>query len=269
MYDACMFPQSSSQTVARGAVWFFFGLHLIAQPIYALLPASLEVFGSLVIVCAFVLFSFLHLMVSRGLKTSLILLGVCLVVAGGSEVLSVHTGFPYGWYHYTPKLGFAILNVPVLVPFCWLMMAYPVSKVVALILPTRFLVLGSALALTAWDVFLDPQMVRTGYWVWHRSGEYVGIPLENYAGWFLTALIVFGLYQKIVPALPTVRTDWFGMLPVLVYIWTWLGSSVVNIFWWGQPLVGGAGFFAMGLFALPAVMYLFKRPVQERVRLHA
>ena len=53
--------------------------------------------------------------------------------------------------------------------------------------PVTRIALGSA-ALTAWDLFLDPQMVGEGYWVWARRGLYRGIPLGNFVGWFLTGL---------------------------------------------------------------------------------
>ncbi len=267
MYDTIMLESRSTSTVARVLVWTFFVIHLLAQPLYSLLPDSLERVGSLVIVVAFALFSFSHLWVSVGFRTAFGLLLICFVVAGGSEVLSVHTGIPYGWYSYTSKLGVGVFGVPVLVPVCWLMMAYPAARVATLIAPVRLVVPVAALALTAWDVFLDPQMVRTGYWVWARHGEYLGIPLENYAGWLLTAFLVFGLFFKFFPPQPSVRTDWFGALPVTAYVWTWFGSSVVNLFWWGQPVVALAGFVCMGIFAVPAVLKLLKRPPVRLLRL--
>ncbi len=254
-----MFAPLAPQSGARVLVWLFFVVHIVAQPFYALLPESLEQFGSLLIVAGFAVFSFSHLWVSRGAKAAFGLLLVCFVVAGGSEVLSVHTGIPYGWYWYTPKLGVGVFGVPLLVPMCWLMMAYPASRVAALIAPARFLAPVSALCLTAWDVFLDPQMVRTGYWVWARQGEYLGIPLENYVGWILTALLVFIVYFRFFQPQPWLRTDWFEVLPVLAYVWTWLGLSVVNLFWWGQPVVAVAGFVCMGVFAIPAIFKLLKR----------
>ena len=267
MYDSAMLASSFPQTVARAVVWGVFVVHLVAQPVYALLPESLELLGSLLIVFGFAAFSFSHLWVYKGAKAAFTLLLICFVIAGGSEVLSVHTGFPYGWYAYTSKLGVAVFGVPLLVPVCWLMMAYPASRVALLVAPVRFAVPVSALSLTAWDVFLDPQMVRTGYWVWARQGEYLGIPLENYAGWILTALLVFALYYRFVPPQPLVRTDWFGVLPILAYVWTWLGSSIVNFFWWDQPVVAVAGFICMGLFAVPCVFRLLKRPPIQRMRL--
>ncbi len=267
LYDTNMLESRPTTIVARVLVWAFFVVHLLAQPFYSLLPNSLERVGSLLIVVAFALFSFSHLWVSVGFRKAFGLLLICFVVAGGSEVLSVHTGVPYGWYSYTSKLGVGIFGVPLLVPVCWLMMAYPAARVAVLIAPMRLAVPVAALALTAWDVFLDPQMVRTGYWVWARHGEYLGIPLENYAGWFVTALLVFALFFRFFPPQPPLRTDWFGVLPVAAYVWTWFGSSLVNLFWWGQPAVALAGFVCMGVFAVPVVLRLLKRPPVRWLRL--
>ena len=58
--------------------------------------------------------------------------------------------------------------------------------------------LGSA-ALTAWDLFLDPQMVGEGYWAWARRGVYRGIPLSNFLGWFVTGLGVMALLEAALP----------------------------------------------------------------------
>ena len=37
-------------------------------------------------------------------------------------------------------------------------------------------------ALTAWDVFLDPRMVREGYWSWPGGGRYEGVPAIELRG---------------------------------------------------------------------------------------
>ena len=41
-------------------------------------------------------------------------------------------------------------------------------------------VLGAA-ALTAWDLFLDPQMTTEGYWRWARRGRYRGGACRRWA----------------------------------------------------------------------------------------
>ncbi len=64
--------------------------------------------------------------------------------------------------------------------------------------PGRRIALGSA-AMTAWDLFLDPQMVGEGYWSWVRGGRYRSIPLSNFVGWFITGLGVMALLEALLP----------------------------------------------------------------------
>jgi uncharacterized membrane protein len=244
------------ETKLEGIVWLLFAAHLIAQPVYSLLPKDLEMTGTLFIILSSTAFAFSHLYVSRGARMAVMMLVLCFTVAGSLEMLSVHTGFPYGWYSYSQKLGPGLAGVPLLVPLCWQMMAWNAASVAQLIAPKRWVLPVAALALTAWDVFLDPQMVRAGLWTWARTGEYVGIPLENYAGWLLTALILFAGFSRLRVEHSGSHLTWFAVLPVLSYCWTWFGSSIVNIFWWSQPIVGIAGFVAMGIFAVPALKVL-------------
>jgi uncharacterized membrane protein len=249
----------------EGLVWVLFMVHLIAQPIYSLLPKDLEMAGTLFIVVTSTAFAFSHLYVLHGARAAVLMLVLCFAVAGSLEMLSVQTGFPYGWYSYSSKLGPGLAGVPLLVPLCWQMMAWNSLSVAKLIMPKRWpkatVILIAALALTAWDVFLDPQMVRSGLWTWARQGEYVGIPLENYWGWLLTALILFASFSRSVKFSSNSHLTWFAVLPVLSYAWTWFGSSIVNLFWWGQPMVGLAGFVAMGVFAVPTLKILLGSPL--------
>ena len=58
--------------------------------------------------------------------------------------------------------------------------------------------LGAA-ALTAWDLFLDPQMTAEGYWRWARPGAYRGIPVSNFAGWLLAGAVVMAALEALLP----------------------------------------------------------------------
>ncbi len=248
-------------------VWVLFWVHLIAQPIYALLPRSLVLPGTFLIVFSFAAFSFVHALVTRGSRVTVLLFGLCVLLAGGLEVLSVATGFPFGQYVYNPAFGPAVAGVSVLVPVCWFMMGYPALRLAELLVPSAwdklFLVPVAAYALCAWDLFLDPQMVRAGLWVWLEPPFYAGIPFSNYLGWLFTALLIFGAYQWLAPkfisrTVQVVPDGLFGVLPVIAYVWTWFGSFIVNLFWWGQPLVALVGFVGMGVFAVPAVLKLIR-----------
>jgi putative membrane protein len=91
--------------------------------------------------------------------------------------------------------------VPVIVPAAWWAMALPAREVAHAALGSRSGRLGritvGAAALTAWDLFLDPQMTAEGYWRWARRGRYRGIPLSNYAGWLVTGAAVMAVLDVV------------------------------------------------------------------------
>lgn len=119
------------------------------------------------------------------------------------ERIGTTTGRPFGGYAYTGALRPQIGGVPAIVPLAWFAMAVPARETADAALgrrstPAARIAVGAA-ALTAWDLFLDPQMVGEGYWRWARRGRYRGIPLSNYAGWFATALGVMALLEFALP----------------------------------------------------------------------
>jgi uncharacterized membrane protein len=132
--------------------------------------------------------------------------------------------------------------VPLLAAAAWAMMARPAWVVAGGSVPR------AAAALTAWDVFLDPRMVRDGYWPWATPGRYEGIPASNYLGWYVTALAAFTINQNRGQT-PSSGDD--GAL--VLYVWTWIGETVANLVVWRRPRVAAAGSLAMGAFALPAL----------------
>ena len=126
---------------------------------------------------------------------------------GVVERVGTHTGLPFGQYGYTGALRPQIAHVPVIVPLAWFGMGLPSREAAHAALgqhstPVRRIALGSA-AMTAWDLFLDPQMVGEGYWAWVKRGAYRGIPMSNFAGWFVTGLGIMALFEVLMP--PTRR----------------------------------------------------------------
>jgi putative membrane protein len=172
----------------------------------------------------------------RTLRAALVIVGV----TWAAEALGTATGFPFGAYAYTDRLGLHVLGVPALIPFAWLMMlppAWAAARLIAGRWGGAAFTVASALALTAWDLFLDPQMVGWGLWVWRSGGGYFGIPWSNYLGWLLVAAIITLL----------VRPDSLPSGPLLlVYIVTWLLSSIGLAFFWGLPGPALVGFVVMG-----------------------
>jgi uncharacterized membrane protein len=124
------------------------------------------------------------------------------------ERVGTATGVPFGRYHYTGRLRPSVAGVPVVVSTAWWAMAVPARETAHAALGrhsngvTRIGV--GAAALTAWDLFLDPQMTAEGFWRWPGGGRYRGIPVGNFAGWFLTASAVMGILEL---ALPTTEPE--------------------------------------------------------------
>ncbi len=164
------------------------------------------------------------------------------------EALGSTTGIPFGHYDYTSLLQPQLLGVPLLIPVAWLMMLPPAWATVAFLTQKRkgksdkkrvwrqsLFVILSALALTAWDMLLDPQMVNWNLWVWEQPGEYFGIPWQNFLGWFLTTAAVTLLVRpKKIPIRPL----------LVIYTITWFLEVVGLALFWGMPgpaLAGGLG----------------------------
>jgi len=169
-------------------------------------------------------------------------------VGFGAELVGVATGRPFGHYAYSSRLGPRVRDVPVLAAAAWAMMARPAWVVASTLSPRRSQrILLAAGALTAWDVFLDPRMVREQYWSWPGGGRYEGVPASNFAGWMLTGLAVFGAYSRLAHGRATDEA-------LALYVWTWLGEAFANAALWERPRVAVTGGVAMGAFAVPALI---------------
>jgi uncharacterized membrane protein len=117
--------------------------------------------------------------------------------------------------------------------------------------------LMSAIVMTAWDMIMDPIMVRMGFWVWEVEGPYFGVPLHNYVGWLATTFTIFLLYRLIAPRL--------GRMPDIIvprslipqaawsYSITWTSNTLAAI---QMNLIGPAfvGMLSAGAFVLMGVL---------------
>ena len=205
---------------------------------------------------------FAHAAERRGLRTAVVLFGVGGAVTLGAEALGAGTGFPFGAYTYADTLGPKALGlVPWLIPIAWCAMLYPSWQLAGLIAPRAVpRVVIAALAMTAWDLSLDPRMVADGHWAWRDGGPYFGVPLSNFVGWAATAAIVFSLWALLERRRPPQAEPGADLaLPITAYALVWLGESAANAIFWAGPLVGLCVFAGMGLFVSLAAWRLRAR----------
>jgi lycopene beta-cyclase len=180
-------------------------------------------------------------------------LAIVAILSWAAEFLGSSTGIPFGSYSYTERLQPQLFHVPLLIPVAWLMMLAPSWAVATLLVGrARWLLFAllSGVAITAWDLFLDPQMVAWGLWVWETPGGYFGIPWVNFAGWILTgALITLAVRPDRLPILSL----------LLIYTTTWLLESVGLAFFFGLPGPAVVGFVVMGGLVMMAGRGVIKR----------
>ncbi|MCP4137201.1 MAG: carotenoid biosynthesis protein, partial [bacterium] len=77
--------------------------------------AVLNRFLPIVMVLLIVGFVVLHGYMRYGIKHLLVFFLITFLISWGYENISVVTGFPFGNYHYTDKLGFKLLYVPLII----------------------------------------------------------------------------------------------------------------------------------------------------------
>ncbi len=204
-----------------------------------------------------VIFSFavLHSGASLGWRRGVALLAIVAATGLAFESVGVATGAVYGPYHYTDQLGPKFLGlVPYLIPVAWFMMIYPSFRIADLlaarIVPGGFLrgMLTAALAavaMTAWDLAMDPMMVMAGHWIWEQPGAYFGVPVQNFWGWWLTTFTAIAIYLLV--------RRWLPGKDEIVPPVTWAATSyaamglttVITDFLAGLSGPGMVGLFAM------------------------
>lgn len=226
------------------------GLVVLLQVAYPLTSGSARHLLTVVTVCVFFAASAGHALAHRGAPWTAGFVSVTVGLGFAAEAVGTATGLPFGDYCYAGTLGPRLLDVPLVVPLAWAMLGYP-ALLVGQRLATRPVpaALLGGLALASWDLFLDPMMVGDGHWAFADPTPALpgspGIPLSNYLGWLLVAVLMLGLLQ----ALPRVAAD--DREPAALYLWTCVGSVVANAVFLHRPAVALLGGVVMGSVAVP------------------
>jgi putative membrane protein len=204
---------------------------------------------TVLIVVVLALTSVAHAAVTRGLRVAGAVLLVTAVPGWAVEALGVHTGVPFGDYTYAGGLGPSLLGAPLLIGLAWTMLAWPAAVVARrLARPFAARVLVGGWALAAADLFLDPQQVAAGHWAWQAPSPHLpgvpDVPLTNYAGWLLVALLLS-------LALQTIAGDGDDTVMVALYLWLYVGWIVALAVFQDLAAAAAWGALGMGAVAVP------------------
>ncbi len=198
---------------------------------------------------------------------------VSFVVSLGAELAGTASGLPFGPYSYTSQLGYLIAGlVPFNIPTSWFYMLVACLGMCGRFLPVKddstsrwWWAFVAGVVLTAWDVSMDPAMVRTTHWLWHNAdlssaswlvrflgtGYYFQMPLTNLLGWLLTGVIVARLMLAIVPPSLWATRVSPHRFPLALYATNGI-LPIMICFRWNMVLAGVLGTVAMGLPLLAA-----------------
>jgi putative membrane protein len=168
------------------------------------------------------------------------------------EQIGFRTTWPFGAYEYSGTLGFQIYGVPLVVPFAWIMMTYPLFIAARRIAP-KWVFLVGGYGLMSWDLFLDPLMVSAGRWTWEITGRTVPfqpeIPLSNTFGWFLTGMGLMAILDRFIQK----ERRSIGVsraIPEIFLFWSWISGIIGNLFFFDRPGVALIGGFALGIIVI-------------------
>lgn len=171
---------------------------------------------------AYLLAGVLHL----GWRAVLSFTVVGYLISFASELSSITTGFPYGWYYYldtTSHRELWIAGVPFFDSLSYVFLCYcSYSTALFILAPLRgwrwdlvpletralrrsfsVLLLGSLLQAYL-DIIIDPVSLQGSRWFlgqiygYQEKGHHFGVPLSNYLGWWLVSALMIYALQRLV-----------------------------------------------------------------------
>jgi putative membrane protein len=210
----------------------------------------------------------LHATGKLGAHRALAVFAASFSISLGAELLGTATGYPFGPYAYTDQLGYKFGGlVPFNIPTSWFYMLYCSLAICGRLLPARDdgrtkarWAIVAGLVLTAWDVSMDPAMVRTTHWIWNLppaaeqsalqrvfvSDLFYGMPLSNWLGWLLTGTVVARVMLAFAPPTMWARFVAPTRFPLVLYAVNGV-LPIVICFKYGMVWAAWLGLLAMGL----------------------
>jgi len=208
------------------------------------------------LIAGFILFIFvtLHGEYRYGWEKIVIFFFITFFITFTFENLSIATGFPFGYYHYSDLLGTTIGHVPIMIMPTYFFTGYLAWTMGNIFLKDIgsgikkrnifFIPIVSSFIMVMWNFCFEPIMSTIdGKWSWESKGIYLGVPLSNYIGWFLTMYIIYQLfalflYKFSVDSKGTQNKTYWYVIPLMFIsqgipylIHPFIQSSYLNIYW--------------------------------------
>ncbi|MFN4233570.1 MAG: carotenoid biosynthesis protein [Bacteroidia bacterium] len=123
---------------------------------------------------------------------------ITFIIGFGVEVAGVHTGVLFGSYQYGTALGLKLFEVPLMIGVNWFLLAISSSGIAEKISPNSYVrIVMASLLMVLLDVLIEPAAIQLDFWSWENGI----IPLQNFAMWFITAVVIQLILSKLKPTL--------------------------------------------------------------------
>ncbi len=183
-------------------LWTLVVINVVLTLVNAVFPNHIPVLILILMPLAFALLHGAQRYKWSGIITFLVM---CLVVSNLLENTSILTGFPFGHYYYTSRLGPKLFLVPLVIGpayfgtgyLAWVLSTVLIGDVrpKASAFTTFAVPFMASFMMVAWDLGMDPTSSTIRHlWIWEQGGGYFGVPLTNYLGWFFTVYVFFQLF---------------------------------------------------------------------------
>lgn len=155
-----------------------------------------------------------------------LLLGVFALLLEG---IAITTGFPYGGFVYSDRIGYRLFaTVPWTVSLAWTPLILAAYAIAANVFGSRNgRIAFTTLTLLIFDVVLDPGAVRMGFWEFENAGYFYGVPLSNFVGWIVSGFTGAALLElfiaRVQPLLPA-PIQLASSAFLIIFFWTALSA---------------------------------------------
>ncbi|RZS99098.1 carotenoid biosynthesis protein [Aquimarina brevivitae] len=110
------------------------------------------------------------------------------------EFLGVNYGLIFGEYAYGANLGYKVLGVPILIGVNWAILVYCSAAIAKRICPGWIsCAIIAAIMMVFLDLIIEISAPRFDFWEF-KNGV---VPIQNYIGWFIVAIGIHLVYQKL------------------------------------------------------------------------
>lgn len=210
------------------------------------------------VILLFALPSYVGFIRQRGAVKALSTILVISAVLVAIQAIAIQVAYPFGEFSFGGAFGYKLLgNVPWTIAFAYTPLVLAAFWLSSKLSKGSSRILLGGLFLAIANAVLDPALAFMGLRSWENGGQFYGVPIINFGGWFLTgvitAWILHGSWGKEETVRRSLAYSGFAL------IWFWGGVNLGLKQW----IPGGIG-LTIGLLIIVLMLVEKRRASKEK-----